>query len=225
MRATHQHTLSMRAILSSLCLLSLSAAAAPVTAPWLAPRGGVSSVASLLPLGGLSLRTAAAGAAAPPPPFWPLEWRAELAQLNTTSNKTAAFTSSYSIAHQGALNDFHPPPPSVYLHVQLYDDHLEAAVSGIAPGGVSCSEAYLPGTLQVPPVQTFAFIGPGEFDGRAVWLWEQAPLAYATEQTAQQMPVAILNGETHIVTAWGPTTIFSNASWPQGYWAKPAACA
>ena len=215
----------MRVSVSLLCAASFAHAldAASVTS-WsaaVAARGGAAPSLSEGPL--RRVQSLSAAPPPPPPPFWPLEWRAELTQLNTTSNSSIAFTSAFSYARQGTRNDFHPTPPLVYAQLQLYREHLAATLAGPAPGN-RCDEAYLPGSLEVPDVQDFVFSGEGTFLDRPVWLWERAPVAYATEQTAQQMPVALLNGETHIVTAWGPITIYTNDSWPSETWEKPAAC-
>ena len=207
-----------------LCALALAAASASASlrvdlAPWVAAARGAPVQ---LPAGGLRLTSAAA--APPPPPYWPPEWRAELTQLNTTSNATGAFTTSFSVGRQASRGDVHVPPPGLYVSLDLYASHLHALLSGPAPGD-RCDEAYLPGALPVLDVQNFDFAGEGAFGDEPVWLWTRAPLAYATEKTPQQMPVALLNGDTHIVTAWGPTTVYNNDSWPAGTFDKPAACA
>lgn len=204
-------------------LLSAASALAsylPVAAPWAV----ASSATRVLPEGPLAWRFGSpAPSPAPPAPHWPPEWSAELTQLNTTSNASAAFASAFSVGRNAARNEFHVPAPNVFVKLQLFDLHLDATLSGAF--GASCDEAYLPGSLTAPDVQNFEFQGAGTFGGDTpIWVWVRAPLAYATEQTAQQMPVAILNGDTHIVTAWGPTTVYTNESWPAHFWDKPQSC-
>ena len=92
------------------------------------------------------------------------------------------------------------PPPDLYQSLDSYTLHLHATLSGPAPGD-HCVEAYLPGALSVPDVQNFDFSGEGAFGDESVWLWTRSPLAYATERTPQQMPVALLNGDQGYDTA------------------------
>jgi hypothetical protein len=85
--------------------------------------------------------------------------------------------------------------------------------------------APLAGSPSYPPVQYFNYNGTVVVNGQTCWLWVLDGLAYVTQRTKQQNPVALLDGNTGIITFFfGFEAFVGPAQWPPGYWMVPDPC-
>jgi len=178
---------------------------------------------------GFTFDPTVAGTGNPPQPSWPPEWTTTVTKENLTTNETMSFQMSWSTSYNCTLNELSNQDGGWMNLYNLFSAHLTYTVIGgpTVPQPV-CSQAPLAGALDPPPVSEFAYQGSQEFppgSGRFVWLWRGGNLIFGTQQTAEQLPALLLDGDAHVVYAFSNVQLFAPNSWPHTFFTPPSQCA